>query len=253
MGSPESTIRIFDLATGEERDLLSQGGGVGSLAWSPDGGSIAYTASFDPDNPDGTAAGPEDPPRVRAVRRIDYKQDNRGFLNDVRLQIWIATVATGERRMLTSDAVDHLYPSWSPDGTTLATDIPNRNGMHGQLGLVDIATGDVTLVGSVDGNLGNWAWSPSGDRLLLAADDTQSWQLDLYCYDVATKEYERLTDDLECQPDAGFATVAPPAQPVWIDDQHAVFHALRGRCERVVSGRCLDWCGRTPPGLGRDA
>ena len=35
-------------------------------------------------------------------------------------------------------------------------------------------------------------------------------------------------DDLAVQPDAGFPTVTPPSQPVWLDDRRALVHALRG-------------------------
>ena len=77
-------------------------------------------------------------------RRIDYKQDNRGYLGDKRSQVWVVDVASGERRMLTGDPVDHAYPQWSPDGRTIAVKLPNRNGLFSRLGLIDVATGETT-------------------------------------------------------------------------------------------------------------
>ena len=104
--------------------------------------------------------------------------------------------------------------------------------MRAQLGLIDVETGAETLVGSVDGNVGCWSWSPDGSRLLIAGDDFQSWQLDLFLYNVGKQSMTRLTDDLAFQPDAGFPTVSPPSQPVWISATTAMVHGQ----ERGASG-----------------
>jgi dipeptidyl aminopeptidase/acylaminoacyl peptidase len=221
-----STLFIQQLDGGEAREVAFHTTSISAVSWSPDDSTIAYNAAFDPDNPNDAKPGPEDPPPVRVVSRVDYKQDNRGFLNDVRQQVWLVNVADGARRMLTSDAVDHLVPMWSPDGRTIAVKIPNRNGMHSQLALIDVATGAETLIGSVDGNVGCWGWADDSNRLLLAADTAQTWQLDLFLYTCDSGELKRLTDDLPCQPDFGFPTVTLPSQPIWIDDSTAVFHAL---------------------------
>src|SRR5581483_7816883 len=109
-------------------------------------------------------------PRVRVTRRIDYKQDNRGYLGDTRLQVFVVDVASGRRRQVTRAAVDHNHPAWSPDGKTIAVRVPNRNGMCSQLGLVDVDSGETTLVGPADGTVAAWAWSPSGDQIVFAGD-----------------------------------------------------------------------------------
>ncbi|CAN5742038.1 S9 family peptidase [soil metagenome] len=221
-----ATLYMQELGAGNRRELVFHRSGIGALAWSHDGRTIAYNASFDPDNPNDSLPGNEDVPPVRVVNRIDYKQDNRGYLNDVRQQVWLVDAVDSARRMLTTDTVDHMSPQWSPDGSTIAVHIPNRNGMHGQLALLDVASGRETLVGDRDGAVGCWSWSPDSSRLLLAADTSLSWQFDLFLYHVTSGELERLTDDLQCQPDSGFPTVSSPSQPVWIDDTQAVFHAF---------------------------
>ena len=221
-----STLFLQHRDEGKPRELAFHTTAISGLAVSPDGATLAYNAEYDPDNPNAAKPGPESPPPVRLVRRVDYKQDNRGVLNDVRQQVWLVDVADAARRMLTTDTVDHFNPEWSPDGTTIAVKIPNRNGMYAQLAIIDVATAAETLVGSVDGNLGCWGWAPDSNRLLLAADTSQSWQFDLFLYTCDSGELRRLTSDLPCQPDSGFPTVTPPSQPVWIDDSTAVFHAL---------------------------
>ena len=212
---------------GEPRELTRHGQQITDPTWSPDGTKIAYTALFDPENPSDEEPGEGAAPRVRVTRRIDYKQDNRGYLNDARTQVFVVDVATGERRQVTKDYVDHNFPQWSPDGRRLALQVPNRNGMCSQLALVEVESGETTLIGAETGVVGQWSWSPSGDRIIFAGDTRQTWQTDYFLYEVASGEVRRLTDDLQPLPAAGMPTVAPPSQPVWLDERQVLFHAVR--------------------------
>lgn len=213
---------------GEAREITRHNQPVGDLAWSPDGTRIAYTTSFDPANPYEADLPMGAAPPVRVTRRIDYKQDNRGYLGDTRLQIFVVDVATGERRRVTRDAVDYNGPQWSPDGAWLAAQVPNRTGMYSQLALIDAASGETHMIGPADGVVGSWAWSPTGNSILFAGDISQTWQLELFVYEVASGQVRRLTDDLQCAPDTGVATISPPAQPAWLDEHHVLFHAVAG-------------------------
>lgn len=225
--SGKTGIYVMAVAGGEARELTTHAQAVYDLAWSPDGNLLTYTTTFNPENPDEEERPEGAPPPVRVTRRIDYKQDNRGYLGDARLQVWVVDAASGERRMVTSEAVDHNHPQWSPDGQTLAVKVPNSNGMCSQLGLVSVATGATELIGPEAGAIGVWAWSPDGKQILYSGDLTQTWQSDWFLYDVAKGKSKRLTEDLAVLPDAGFPTISPPSQPVWLDSRKALVHAVR--------------------------
>lgn len=227
-GDRPNAICVLPIDGGEARELTRHGSSPGGLTWSPDGSRIAYTVAVDPENRDETPRAEDAPPAVRVVLRIDYKQDNRGYLNDVRLQVMIVDVASGARRQVTEDPVDHNDPQWSPDGEQLAIKAPNRNGMHAQLGIISAATGDMTLAGPEDGSVGTWTWSRDGSFILFDGDDENSAQTDYFRYELGSGALHRLTNDLHFLPESGFPTISSPAQPVWLDDSIALAHAIQG-------------------------
>ncbi len=226
-GDKPNAICLLPMEGGEARELVRHWANPASLAWSPDGRQIAYTLPVDPDNPDETAPDKDAPPPVRVVTRIDYKQDNRGFLNNTRMQVMVVSTDTGETRQLTTEAVDHTDPQWSPDGQTIAAKFPNRNGMHSQLGLINVASGNTRLVGPEDGVLATWTWSRDGSFILFDGDDEPTAQTDYFRYDLESGERRRLTDDFGFLPESGFPTISSPAQPVWLDDRTALVHGVQ--------------------------
>lgn len=224
----KSAICVLPLDGGEARVVTSHAQRPSALAWSPDGKSIAYTVPVDPENPDEAERDKDAPPAVRVIRRIDYKQDNRGYLNDVRHQVMVVDIASGERRQISTEMKDHSFPQWSPDGKTIAAKISDKNGMHSVLGLFPVDGGDVTTVGwGEDGGIGTFAWSRDGSFILFSGYPENSPQHEYYRYDVASGEIRQLTDDLDFSPEAGFPTISGPAQPFWLDDTTALVHALK--------------------------
>ena len=226
-----SALCVMSAAGGDSRVVTTHAKPILEIAWSPDGAAIAFVADVDPS----PAAAAPNTPAVRVVRRLDYKQDNRGFLNDVRPQVHIADVASGATRQLTTARYDHNVPQWSPDGATIAVKQTRLNGMASSLVLIDVASGVARTVTPERGVVTQWGWSPDGTRLLVAGDEAMTWQTDLYEIEAATGARRRLTDDLACLPDAGFPTVTPASQPVWIDDRTAIFHAVRGGASGIYT------------------
>ena len=215
-------------APGEAQEVTRHRQALGHLAWSLDSARIAYTTTFDPDNPDEQPPPEGRAPKVRVTRRLDYKQDNRGWLNDTRTQVFVVEVASGERRRLTGEPHDLWYPQWSPDGQWLAARVTTDNGIYSRLAIIDAATGATRRVGPESGSVTVWSWSPGADRILFAGDTEPTAGVDLFLYSLKEDTIRRLTTDLPCAPDAGFPTVLGPSQPVWLDESEVLFHAVRG-------------------------
>jgi dipeptidyl aminopeptidase/acylaminoacyl peptidase len=221
-------------APGEPREITRHAQSISGLAWSPDGRSIAYTTSFDPANPDETPPADGAAPRVRVTRRLDYKQDNRGYLADVRSQVFVVDVETGQRRMLTRDAVDHNYPCWSPGGEWVSAKVSTHNGLYSRLALIPLTGGEPRFIGPHGGMVAAWGWSPDGRRIVFAGDTHAGGpQTDFFLYEVDSDATRPLTTDLACLPDAGFPTIFPPSQLAWLDDRQVLFHGVRGGASGV--------------------
>jgi dipeptidyl aminopeptidase/acylaminoacyl peptidase len=224
----KSAICVLPLDGGEARVVTSHAQKPGALVWSPDGTRLAYTVPVDPENPEEAERDADAPPAVRVIRRIDYKQDNRGFLNDVRHQVMVVDVESGERKPISAELKDHSFPQWSPDGSTIAAKVSDKNGMHSVLSLFPVDGGDATTFGwDDDGGIGTFAWSRDGSFILFNGYPVSSPQTEYYRYDVASGDIRQLTDDLAFSPESGFPTISGPAQPIWLDDATALVHGVQ--------------------------
>ncbi|HEU0164709.1 MAG TPA: hypothetical protein VFQ54_06650, partial [Thermomicrobiales bacterium] len=215
-------ISLMRFDGGEPAVLTTHAAAPSSLVWSDDGKTIAYQKPVDPANPNETPRDPKAPPAVRVVKRIDYKQDGIGYVNDVRNQIFLLDVETGERRQLTRDLVDHTKPDWSPDGASLAVIVSNRNGQRTQLGVVNVATGTVTLHGDYDGEVGLPSWSPDGKTIFVQGDARGMPHHGIFTLDVASGAFTSLIEDPEFYLDG---TILSTTVPIWLDNGNVLVSA----------------------------
>jgi dipeptidyl aminopeptidase/acylaminoacyl peptidase len=224
--APRHGLFILGRGGGDPAEVVRHQAQIEAPAWSPDGSAIAYTIAIDPELSDGQE--PVGAARVRATRRLDYKQDVRGYLGERRTQLHVVDVTTGRTRMLTSKPLDHNFPAWSPDGRLVAVQVVEAVGMRSHLELVDTADGSSREVKvAAAGIAALYAWSPAGDRILVVGEAGRTGQTDLYLYDVGSGELRQLTGDLQVLPDAGYPSSVPPSRPVWLDDRTVLLHAYR--------------------------
>jgi dipeptidyl aminopeptidase/acylaminoacyl peptidase len=219
----EPALLLLRLDGGDPVEVARHPKAPAEPAWSPDGTRIAYTVEVDPGPP---TEGAGVAPAVRVVRTRDHQTDTRGFLGERRAQVHVVDLASHEARCLTTAPVDHTFPSWSPDGRTIAVRV-SGNAVESRLGLVDARTGETTLVGDVTGGVGCWAWHPDGDRLFLAQDDGSGHTLSLAVHDRRTAVTTVLDGDPPFLAAAGFPPLLGPAQPVWLDDRRVLVAGSR--------------------------
>lgn len=114
-----------------QREILSVPS-IRAAAYSPDGASIAYT-----------------------VRKPDWKADRY----DTEIMLWSAA---GTRQLTDNKAGSSYGPKWSPDGKSVA-----YFESSGDIFLLNIDSGRKVRLTAVDGDIGNFKWSPDGRYMAL--------------------------------------------------------------------------------------
>jgi dipeptidyl aminopeptidase/acylaminoacyl peptidase len=94
---------------------------------------------------------------------------------DERQQLWLAD-ADGVRAIMAAPHVIHDFGAWSPDGTQIAYTANDRDEAHFDV-LVHTLGGDTRRLYHGTHQLSVAAWHPSGDRLLLLADEAEGDQV----------------------------------------------------------------------------
>ena len=125
----DGSVASVNVATG----AVTRIGAGGSGQLSPDGSMFAFTGNSLPDDDD---------------------QSNS--------DVYVMPATGGERRLMTPGTVGFrdVEPVWSPDGTKLAF-ISDRNGFN-NLGVIDVATGEETMLLVEDVEHSDPQWSPDG-------------------------------------------------------------------------------------------
>ena len=155
---------------GETRQLTKEPTPVREFAWSPDGKSIAFTRLDD-------ALSPDDGPRV-----VDK--------NIKHIHLYLADVADGTVRKLTSGDFSIFNFDWSPDGSTIAYARGPRPGLDGQyltdiyaLSLADGATRPIIERPGIDYYP---VYSPDGKSIAFASSGgVRDWVVEHDVYVVA--------------------------------------------------------------------
>src|SRR5262245_2496853 len=117
---------------GEALKLTDYKASVSDLAWSPDSKRLALVvrdpdpAGADQEDEDADAEdGAKDEKAAKTakpivIRRLQFKQDETGYLRDLRPHIHVFDVAARTSIQVTAGPYDDAQPAWSPDGKWLA-------------------------------------------------------------------------------------------------------------------------------------
>ena len=200
-GRASSSIMAMDF-DGHGAYSVSRNNSTNMLpAWSPGGGSIAFT-SFMRNNPDlyVVGAGGGRPRKLAAYKGMNtgasYSPDGSKIAvtlsKDGNPEIYVISASDGAviSRLTTNKAID-TSPAWSPDGGSIAF-VSDREGGP-QVFVMPAGGGAATRV-SFNGSYNSTpAWSPAKGQRVIAYATRDGGNFDIVTLDLATKKMTRIT------------------------------------------------------------
>jgi len=213
-GSPQLYVRWMD--SGQTALLTNLVEPPDSIAWSPDGKTIAFTQfvplskpplARPPDKPEGAQWAPP----VKVIDTVQYRADGAGYLESGFQHIFIVSAEGGTPRQLTDGEFDDNGPlSFSPDGQRIwfsANRNPDweREPQNSDVYVVDLATQHITPIAQRRGPDASPRISPDGKQVAYVGYDDryQGYQVThLYVVDaqggeprVVTAQFDRDIDN----------------------------------------------------------
>ncbi|MBV8516388.1 MAG: S9 family peptidase [Acidobacteria bacterium] len=266
-GKPQPPqIYLLPLAGGEPRALTNDATtpkGASSIAWSPSGDRIAFTATTRPDDFQPKKDG-ERESDVRVVTQAEYREDNDGYADPSRnTHLWVVNAEGGDKPLqLTSGDFDEFNQAWSPDGTRiyfLSTrtaesyyDAPDVN-----VYAVPARGGELTTVADIHGPIGAFEPSPDGKWIAFSgweSDTTRSYnESDLFVAAISGGAARNVTSSLDGDVLGGLAADQHPPRanrgprPLWSADSKTIYVTVAAKgvsnLMRVdaASGRIEPW------------
>jgi dipeptidyl aminopeptidase/acylaminoacyl peptidase len=174
--------------------------GEGTVAWAPDGHTIAFVGKKGPqdriffwDLYDKELKGHLIFDDIEIIESIDWSPDSSRMVfvgtGYGQSDLYIADVASGDLRQLTGTPQREDHPDWSPDGKRIAYSA--KQGGQFDIRVIDVESGNSRRVvqSPVDDVWPNWL--PEGNKLLFVS--TREKINDLFIHHLETGEEYRLT------------------------------------------------------------
>ena len=175
---PKTQVWTLNRSGGEAQQLTETMQGVSSFEWSPKGDRLVLVLS-DPSPEELEAAEAKEKsiekikpstPKPWVIDRLQFKQDNAGYLDRLRSHLYVFEVAGKKLMQVTSGDYDDGDPAWSPDGRFLAftsnrSEDPDHN-FNSDIWVVAADNPDkgmtLTRLTKNAGSDDSPAWSPDG-------------------------------------------------------------------------------------------
>ncbi len=147
-GQEQTRVVIVDAEGAPQRDYVIPGAPPSGLDWSPDGQRLALVRWTPVRHPEERGPRPGIPaPTLRVIRRLRYKLNGAGWVEDRYQHIWSLDLQTGDLTQLTDGECDYGAPRWSWDGTRLACTATAREQDtplgQGQVVIYDLNSGEL--------------------------------------------------------------------------------------------------------------
>ena len=108
-------VWLLDRRGGEAKRLTDIKPGVSGFTWSPDGTRLALIIR-DEDPDAGEDEGEEGASEPIVIRRLQFKRDGQGYLDEHRRHIYVFDIEEKKATQITDGPYDDSNPVWSPDG-----------------------------------------------------------------------------------------------------------------------------------------
>ena len=264
-------IYILPLNGGEPRAVTSLSRAIDSIAWSPSGRTIAFTArTKTEDIEEKKKDEKEHVSDVRVINQATYRSNGPGYLDPTRaVHLWTLEVPQtsadepAKPKQITSGDFSEDDPVWSPDGsriyfTSNRVFEPYYDRRDTNLYAVPSSGGELVKVADIDGPIGDVAPSPDGKWIAFRGsinNPVHSYdQPDLYVIGTAAGSQPRnLTSSYDYDVLSGVGgDQAPPRasrgpRPVWSSDSKTIYitAAEEGKVNlkriEAASGRMEPW------------